>query len=209
MGINRTELDSDTIMADVALTLIAGTNTTSKALEYGFLLLAKHRDIQQRIYEEVKALKDLRKDLHKAHVLRAFIQETLRLAAVVPMGIPHYATEKVEVDGMVIPKGALVHVNMYYFLRIVGGEEMNVDQWLDQNGKFKNKPHKFMSFGHGGRNCPMEGVAMKVMSYVFSTIIMGYELEAVNTEAAGKIVQRFATVPTIEPQIGVRVRSRN
>ena len=207
--INNTEMESNEIMADIALALIAGTNTTSKALEYGFLLLAKHPSIQQRIYEEVKLLKDPIKELPKAHVLRAFIQETLRLSVVSPMGIPHYASETVEVDGMVIPKGALVHLNMYYMHRIAGGEKMNVDQWLDQKGKFKNNHHKFMMFGYGGRSCPGEGAAMKLLNYVFSIVIMQYELDAVNTGAAGQIVQQFATVPVVEPQIGVRVRKRN
>merc|ERR1719242_2109668 len=41
--ISETKMNSDEIMADIALALIAGTNTTSKAMEYGFLLLSKHR----------------------------------------------------------------------------------------------------------------------------------------------------------------------
>merc|ERR1719295_430848 len=118
-------------------------------MEYGFLLLSKHRDVQQRIYEEIKGLQDPMKQLHEAHVLRAFIQETLRLSAVSPLGMPHYATEDVVVDGMLIPKGAVVHNNLYFMHRVVGGDELNVDQWLDHNGKFKKQTAFSMMFGCG------------------------------------------------------------
>jgi len=206
--INETEMNSDEIMADIALALIAGTNTTSKALEYGLLLMAKCPDIQQRIYEEVASQSDLRRDVGKSNVLRAFIQETLRLSVVSPLGMPHYATERVVVDGVVIPKGAVVHNNMYYMHRSegVGGETVNVDQWLDRDGKFKNDRSKMMMFGYGGRSCPGQGIAIKLMQYVFALVVLSYEL---SVESTREIKQQFATVPVVEPQIGIRVRKRN
>ena len=103
--INETDMNLDEIMSDVALALIAGTNTTSKAMEYGFILLSRNPEIQQRIYEELKTIEDICNGINKANVLRAFVQEVLRLSVVSPLGMPHYATKDVVIeDTYFIPK---------------------------------------------------------------------------------------------------------
>eukprot|EP00483_Globobulimina_turgida_P010055 UN10074 len=108
--INETDLNLSEIMSDVVLALIAGTNTPSKALEYGTILLAKNPAIQEEIYNELCD----GKDINKANILRAFSHEVLRNAVVQPLGIPHYASKDVVIDNYFIPKGAVVHNNMYF-----------------------------------------------------------------------------------------------
>eukprot|EP00486_Rosalina_sp_Unknown_P016049 CAMPEP_0201593456 /NCGR_PEP_ID=MMETSP0190_2-20130828/191052_1 /ASSEMBLY_ACC=CAM_ASM_000263 /TAXON_ID=37353 /ORGANISM="Rosalina sp." /LENGTH=137 /DNA_ID=CAMNT_0048052647 /DNA_START=802 /DNA_END=1215 /DNA_ORIENTATION=+ len=107
--INETDMNLDEIMSDIALAVIAGTNTTSKALEYAFVLLSQNVFIQEQIYNEIKEIDDHMNNITKASVLRAFIQEVLRLSVVSPLGMPHEATKNIEIDGYSISKGAIIH----------------------------------------------------------------------------------------------------
>ena len=209
--INDTDMTLDEIMSDIALALIAGTNTTSKALEYAFILLSKNEFIQEQIYKELMEIDDNMNNITKANKLRAFIQEVLRLSVVSPLGMPHVASKDVNIDGYTIPKGAIVHNNMYYIHRKGQGQDMNdntihLENWLDDNGKFKMDNTKFMLFSYGGRGCPGRPIAMKLMYYVLSSLIMKYKF--ISSDDNKDIKQTFGTVPIIEPQIGIKLEKR-
>lgn len=205
--INETDMTLDEIMSDIALALIAGTNTTSKALEYAFVLLSQNAVIQERIYRELIQIDDHVNDITKANILRAFIQEVLRLSVVSPLGMPHIASRNVQIDAYMIPKGAIVHNNMYYIHRKGSNDNtVHLEYWLDEDGKFKMDNNRFMLFSYGGRGCPGRPIAMKLMYYVLSSLIMKYKFSSVNNDK--DIKQRFATVPIIEPQIGIKLQAR-
>ena len=205
--VNDTDMSLDEIMADIALAIISGTNTTSKAVEYAFILLSKNIFIQEQIYNELKQIDDHMNNITKANILRTFIQEVYRLAVVSPIGMPHEAIKDVMIDEYFIPKGAIIHNNMYYMHR-KGQEQDNtvhLEYWLDDDGKFKMDYDKSMVFSHGGRVCPGKPIAMKLMYFTLSILIMKYKFISVDNQS---IKQLYGTVPVIKPQIGIKLQRR-
>src|SRR2546421_80792 len=76
-------LSSDELTAQGILFFIAGYDTTSASLSHAIYYLAKHRDCQQRLYEELQTYKNegfTYENLNKFKYLNAVINETLRLA---------------------------------------------------------------------------------------------------------------------------------
>ena len=69
------------------------------------------------------------KIVNELHLFRAFIHEMLRIACVVPTGLPHYTTRDmdIEVDGkrLVIPKWTVVHSNTLYIQRWTDWDDGN------------------------------------------------------------------------------------
>lgn len=211
---NSTDLSVDEIMADVALALIAGTNTASKVMEYGFVLLSLNESVQDRICSELKELDGdgfIQQKVGKANVLNAFVQEALRLGAVQPIGLPHYAEKEVVLkeEGMVIPKGAIVHNNMHFMQRKGAKQDLvDIDQWLDGHGRFKNDPSSSSPFGFGRRSCPAAPLTKKLLLYTFSFLIPKYKFIAADSTRSGPIPKRFGTVHVIEPKIGIKLEKR-
>ncbi|KAJ6536352.1 cytochrome P450 [Mycena capillaripes] len=81
-------LSEDDIIAQTAIILIAGQETTANSLAFGLLELARHPDLQEKLRAEIHATlggttKQVAYD--NMPLLNAFIKETLRLYPAVPV----------------------------------------------------------------------------------------------------------------------------
>merc|ERR1712233_78776 len=110
--------------------------------EYGLILLCKSKNNPIEI----------RKNISKCHILRAFLEETLRLACTAPMGLPHSTDKDVKVEifneklqknvTYCIPKGSVIFADQtsmnkkdkYWANMMDDPYAMNIDCWLDENG---------------------------------------------------------------------------
>merc|ERR1719461_837741 len=84
-------LDRETAVSDVLLAFQAGAHTTAMSITMQLYGLAKHPDIQERIFQELRRSngdkdelvltqkEDFKKLYDNAHLLRAFMEETARL----------------------------------------------------------------------------------------------------------------------------------
>ena len=74
---------------------IAGSDTTQYTMRWIILLMANNTDMQKNMRSEVEDIIGDRiavhEDIAKCHYVNAFIAETLRLRAVVPLSVPHRA----------------------------------------------------------------------------------------------------------------------
>lgn len=89
-------LNHDEVVGFCALLLMAGTETTTNALGNAFVLLHENPEVRSRLAKE------------PAGMARA-VEEFLRFESPVP-GLSRVATRDVEMHGVVIPKGARVHM---------------------------------------------------------------------------------------------------
>ena len=233
--INEIELSATQILHDIQVLLITGTNTTSKAIEYGVLLLAQNEKIQEDVYNEIIKICGVKKgfDLEKLsdmHLLRAFIHEVLRLSVVSPLAMPHYAKKNVtvnDIDGngngdggdsgrkIVIPKGAIVHTNSHYIHRYGGKNEGKIDlnNWLEnykESKMFHFDEKRLVIFGSGARACPGMPIAMKILYCAFGILMLKYKFKNGSKGKGNEnIKQSFAWVPVIDPPIGVALEKRD
>lgn len=75
----------------------AGVDTTAATLRWLLVFLAVHQDCQEKARKDLPKDRPLcAKDRTQATYLQACILETQRMRSVVPLGIPHGATEVID-----------------------------------------------------------------------------------------------------------------
>jgi cytochrome P450 len=112
--------DQREIRDQVLTMLMAGHETTAKALTWTLVLLDAHPDVAERLDAELAAVLGDRPpavaDLERLPLLRCTIQEALRLYPPVWL-LSRKATADDVVDGYLIPAGALVCISPYLLHR--------------------------------------------------------------------------------------------
>merc|ERR1712190_662766 len=190
-------LDRETAVSDVLLAFQAGAHTTAFIITMQLYMLAKHPDIQERIYKELRRSngdkdelvltqkEDFKELYDNAHLLRAFMEETVRLAFI-GLGNPRQLQDdfkmEVELDGKkdyyMLPKGAFVDFNGPSLARSdkMGWKtplKFDVENCLDKDGKFKTVG--LDAFGYGKRNCPAMQMARKEQLFAVAMMVYHYK----------------------------------
>ncbi|KAJ3645244.1 hypothetical protein Zmor_022918 [Zophobas morio] len=167
---------------------VAFTETTINSLLWIFLYLAQHVEIQNKIRQELLwvlqgELLDF-KDFENLHYTKATLAEIARIRTVVPLGVPHYASENIYLDGVTIPKGTMImpllwaiHMDPKVYK---DPEEFRPERFIDSNGKFF-KPESFLPFQSGKRMCVGEDVANMVTTIFVAGVLQNFKIEPVDS----------------------------
>ncbi len=115
--------------------LVGGNETTSFSLSNGLTLLLKNPELYKTVEED------------RSKIVR-FVEETLRVEAPVH-GLQRVAEEDVEIHGVKIPKGAIIHVR--YGAANVDPEQFPCPHMVDLSRKNSNR---HMAFSQGEHFCP-------------------------------------------------------
>ncbi|ONK59074.1 uncharacterized protein A4U43_C08F2710 [Asparagus officinalis] len=92
--------------------LVAGTDTTSTALQWIMAELVKNQDIQKKLIEEIEGVtkeKVKEEDLQKMPYLKAVVMEGLRRRPPGHFVLPHAVTKDIKFEGYLIPKKAVIN----------------------------------------------------------------------------------------------------
>ncbi|XP_042232857.1 cytochrome P450 monooxygenase patI-like [Homarus americanus] len=137
--------------------------------------VAPQRKVQREVEERVLAGDPV--TLTSAHLLpytQAAILETQRLRSILPLGIPHGATQQLTVDGYRIPKGTMLLPLLWYVHHDPAiwtqPDQYRPERFIDEEGKVIRHP-AFMPFQTGRRMCIGDEFA-KMILFVFSTKIL-------------------------------------
>ena len=87
----------------------AATETITSTLLWAIVLLANHREVQERLQREVDSVVPRHRlpsldDMSKMTYMEATTLELMRLKTVLPLGVPHLTMCDTEVGGFFIPK---------------------------------------------------------------------------------------------------------
>lgn len=174
-------MDEKQLLDEILILFTAGHETTSNALTFTSQLLARHPEVQQRIYEEALAAKNssanLFEFLQKCSFTKNVIEESMRLYP------PAYFIDRVnliadEFQGMKIPKGSSLLFSMYEIHR-------HKDLWEDPESF---KPQRFAGehtnhyypFGAGPRKCIGNNFAMYEMILAVSELMLRFRIAPVS-----------------------------
>ncbi|MET9880824.1 cytochrome P450 [Actinacidiphila glaucinigra] len=135
-------LSPEEVVANLLIVVLGGHETTVNLLNSAVLALRQHPD-------------QLRQLLDGDMTWERAVQETLRYDAPVRFTMPRYTTVDLEVEGRVIPKGALVIVPI-----TSTGRCPHSFPGADQFDLARSDSHRNLSFGYGAHRCP--GAALAV-----------------------------------------------
>tara|TARA_R110000765_G_scaffold425931_1_gene540088 strand:+ start:411 stop:1739 length:1329 start_codon:yes stop_codon:yes gene_type:complete len=176
-----TSMSKTQLIDEVLILFTAGHETTANALSFLFYLLAKHPEIQEKIYQEIQGV-DLASDdilslILKLTYVQQCIEEAMRLYP------PAYIIDRVaikddEYEGLQIPKDTMVLMSIYELHR-------NTDFWEapfafnpDRFNPSRKKEYQnyYYPFGAGPRMCVGNNFAMYEMIIAVTEIVQKYKV---------------------------------
>jgi cytochrome P450 len=152
-------MSDDNIVDNLTTFLLAGHETTAKALTWTLYILARLPDWQQRLRAEVAAAVGLERigaeTIAKLPLLSRFLKESMRLYPPVPI-MTRVTTEDIVIGGKHLPKPTLIVIPIFavHRHRLLWDEpdRFDPDRFLPE--KEAGYPRtQFMPFGFGQRVC--------------------------------------------------------
>ncbi|KAM6471610.1 cytochrome P450 2C14-like [Liasis olivaceus] len=165
----------------------AGTITTSQALLYSLLAMAKLPHIQAKVQQEIDEVVGANRtpsmeDRLKMPFTNAVVHEVQRYQKGSLEFFPRATTCDTTFRGYNIPKYTAVTpmLSSVHFdpLHWETPEKFNPDHFLDEKGQFR-KRDAFMPFSAGKRACPGEALARMELFLFFSTLLQKFTFHLV------------------------------
>ena len=104
---------AESLLAIVRDFFFAGTDTTATTLQWFFILMANHQDVQKQIRDEMDQVVGLKRhpsleDKPNLPLLEATLLELLRFRTLAPLAVPHSTLKDTYLNGMFIPANTVV-----------------------------------------------------------------------------------------------------
>ncbi|KAL8259993.1 hypothetical protein R6Q59_027946 [Mikania micrantha] len=182
------KLTRDNIKALILDLFLAGTDTSSKTVEWALAELINHPNIMNKVVEEIDQVVGKNKLLQESDIpnlpyLQNTVKETLRLHPAAPL-LQKLSTEDCIVGGYHIPANTITFINLWslgrdptYWERPL---EFRPERFEEKQIDVRGQNFHFLPFGSGKRMCP--GVSLGLM---FVYTILGSMIQCF-TWKAGK-----------------------
>jgi len=202
----------DLVSSQSALFLVAGFDTTANTLTASCYILARHPEIQEKIYDLIMDKIDQYGDvchelIQDVPYVDQFMNEVLRMHPPVTQ-LERQCNKEVTYDSIHIPKGMFVTVSTYalhyseeYY---PDPETFNPDRWSPEN-KANMDPHAYLPFGMGPRNCVAMRFALEELKLVLCSLVRKFRFFPVEETPAEYKVKNglYPIVQPINATIGI------
>ncbi|TVY66653.1 Benzoate 4-monooxygenase [Fusarium oxysporum f. sp. cubense] len=181
---NPRDLEWGEIVAEVAILMNAGSDTTGIAMCNAMYWLLKNPECLARLRQEVDAVLDsdeivapYDKVKHLPY-LRACLDETLRISPSTSFGLPRRTpAEGAYILGDFIPGDTTVAISAYVAHRdetvFKDPDQFIPDRWLGKNGK-DLQPY-FIAFSAGARGCIGRNISYLEQTVLLASVVHRYE----------------------------------
>jgi len=176
------ELGLDNLKVSMLDLFMAGSETTSTTLTWAALYMIRYPDVQERVQAELDSVVGVNRtpsNSDKANLpyTEATIMEIQRHANIVPLGVQHFTSKDVNVDGQIIPAGTMIQTMMAEIMKgdhWGDGKVFRPERFLDSDGKVKKDEH-FIPFLTGKRQCLGETMAKTELFLFFTGLVQQYK----------------------------------
>ncbi|KIM59169.1 hypothetical protein SCLCIDRAFT_1217951 [Scleroderma citrinum Foug A] len=188
---------------------IAGAGSTTSALGVFMLAMILYPEVQAKAQEEIDRVVGHDRlpdfcDRDDLPYVEAILMETLRWYPVVPLGVPHATTKDDVFDGMYIPRGSTVIINVWGMCRdetkFSDPARFKPERHLTADGFVESASSPV--FGLGRRFCPGRYVAVQGIWVAMACILATLHITNAKDERGNPVavVPEFMTGLTLEPK---------
>ncbi|CAH0725143.1 unnamed protein product, partial [Brenthis ino] len=183
------EYSDDFILAQAAIFLLGGYESTGTLMTYASYEIAHQPEIQDKLYQELlQAKKQNGSDVFETQTLaelpflNCILKETLRKYPT--MGwLDRIASSDYRIDdSLTIPAGTVVYINatgMHYDPKYFPDPDtFNPDRFLPKNEK-NIDPYAYLPFGEGPRFCIGKRFSLMVARFALASVILNYKIHKV------------------------------
>jgi len=200
-------LTAEELRAQVMTMVMAGHETTAKALTWSLYLMSQHPDVAAQVHAEIDAVLGDRDatiaDIPALAISRSVIQEAMRMYPPIWVISRRVVADDV-LGGHRIPAGSLVCVSPWLL-------HHNDEDWGQpfefKPERFRNndpRPFSYVPFGGGPRICIGRGFALIEAQLAFATICQRLDLDL----WPGHVVEPEALV-TLKPVNGMHMSAQS
>ncbi|PAA84374.1 hypothetical protein BOX15_Mlig023975g1 [Macrostomum lignano] len=184
---------------------IAGTDTTSKSMEWLLAHMCLYPQVQAKVQQELDEVVGRERrpqinDRPQLHYMQAVIDESLRYASLAFNSLTHRAMKDTTFRGYRIPADAIIVPFVYGAHRDASiwekPDQFYPEHFLDCEGKYS--PSKYLiPFSIGRRICPGESLARLEIYMAFAAIMQKYSvtLAASCKDKAADVERGLTTTP--------------
>ena len=173
-------MSDEEIVDNLGTFLLAGHETTAKALTWTLYLLARAPEWQRRVREEVRAVTGggpiMTEHIAGLAITQRVLKESMRLYPPVPVMTRVNAKEDVEVGGHLLPAPTLIVLPIYAIHRHRNlwddPDRFDPDRFLPEREE-KYPRTQFMPFGYGQRVCIGAAFALVEATALLATLVRG------------------------------------
>ncbi|KAK0045228.1 cytochrome P450 3A12 [Biomphalaria pfeifferi] len=210
-------MSEEELLGQSMFIIFAGFDTTATTLQMCCYNLARHPDIDKKVYQEIQTI--VRSDLpsyeeiQQLKYMEQVINETLRLYPPAPI-MTRRAAETRKYGNITIPKGAGVIISLDMVMRdpkhYPDPEKFDPDRFTEENVAQRD-PMTFMPFGYGPRQCIGMRLAYIELKYCLVHVLrkVKFELnERTEPKPDGEIEILFNGTTFVKKPIMLAVRPR-
>jgi len=205
---------SEIVTAQSALFLVGGYTTTSNAITTACFMLARHPEVQEKLYnliiEKMDKYDEICHDMiQEIPYLEYVMNESMRMHPAAP-AIERRCNKEIQYDGVRITKDMMVAVPVYalhyseeYY---TDPETFNPERWTPEN-KANLDPYAFMPFGLGPRNCVAMRFAQEEVKLILCMLIKEFRFFPVQeTPMHLTIPDGIGSVDPVNTMVGIASR---
>ncbi|CAI5475097.1 unnamed protein product [Closterium sp. Yama58-4] len=235
-GEGEDQMDKDEMLMLTIDMMMAGTDTTSKTVEWALAELAQQTDMLERLRAEVDAAyarsasaaaetgaadaggSDLVVSLPVAEMpyLQAVLKETLRRHPVVPILVPHLTTGSVTLGGYHIPPSTMIQINMWALAHDptvwINPHEFDPSRFLGPDAPdVTGQNFSLLPFGSGRRGCLGTNLGLDLSARLLANFVRRFDFKLPeDVRAAGGLdmTENFGLTMALAKPLRVVVRER-
>jgi cytochrome P450 len=148
-------LSAEELMAMISILLSAGHETTTNLIGNGLLSLMRHSEARDMMEADPS-------------LIEPAIEELLRFEGPVEMSTPRYASQDIEIGGVIIPQGETV-------FGVIASANRDARHFDDPNSLMLTRdPNRHLTFGEGGHYCLGASLARMEGRVAFLHLLQGF-----------------------------------
>jgi len=207
------EID-EIVAAQAVLFMLAGYSTTSNAMTSCLFRLARHPEVQEKIYDLIMSKMDQYGDVCHEMIqdipyVDQVMNEVMRMNPAAPF-LERRCNKDITYNGIHIKKDMVIQVSVqtlhYSEKYYAEPETFNPDRWSPEN-KANLNPYAFMPFGLGPRNCVAMRFAQEQVKLLLCILVKQFRFFPVEeTPVELTISDGIGSIDPITSTVGIAAR---